>query len=139
LVYLTREGEVEKIFFLLAQHTVESFPISKNLGDITRLLANIQKKWLESCLEELKSLKDRNIYEIIDLSKGRKVIKNHWIFNIYSLQLSTIRQHTYIAALENLDIYSINVKTAYFYGNLDEEIYMEQPKGFRLSGKEKKV
>jgi len=30
-----------------------------------------------------------------------------------------------VAALEDLDIQSVNVKTAYLYGDLDEEIYME--------------
>jgi len=44
-----------------------------------------------------------------------------------------------VAALENLNIQSIDVKTAYLYGNLDEEIYMEQPEGFKLPGKENKV
>jgi len=51
---LVRKGKVEQIHFLLAQHTTESCPIPKSLRDITRLLADIQKKWLESCLEELK-------------------------------------------------------------------------------------
>jgi len=44
-----------------------------------------------------------------------------------------------VAVLEDLDIQSIDVKTAYLYGDLDEEIYMEQPEGFKLLGKENKV
>ena len=44
-----------------------------------------------------------------------------------------------ISTLEDWDIYSIDIKTAYLYSNLDEKIYMGQPKCFRLSGKEKKV
>jgi len=44
-----------------------------------------------------------------------------------------------IAVLEDLDIQSVDVKTAYLYGNLDKEIYMEQPEGFKLPRKEKKV
>jgi len=44
-----------------------------------------------------------------------------------------------VAVLEDWDIHSVNVKTTYLYGNLDEEIYIEQLKYFRLSGKEKKV
>ena len=71
LAYLAREGGVEQIHFLLVQHVAESCPISKSLG-------------VESCLKELKSLKDRNVYEVVDLSKGRKVIKNYWVFNIKS-------------------------------------------------------
>jgi len=58
--------------------------MSKNLGDVTRLPADIQKKWLKSCLEKLKLLKNRKFYEVVDLSKRRKVIKNCWIFNIKS-------------------------------------------------------
>jgi hypothetical protein len=44
-----------------------------------------------------------------------------------------------VAALKDYDIYSVDVKTAYLYGDLDEEIYMEQPEGFRLPGKGNKV
>ena len=32
-----------------------------------KLLANIQKKWFELCFKILKSLKDKYVYEIIDL------------------------------------------------------------------------
>ena len=162
LACLAREGEVEQICFFLAQCVIESCPIPKNLGDVTRLLADIQKKWLKSCLEKLKLLKDRNIYE-----EKRKAIKNQWVFNIksndrYRSQLvvkefSQIKGIDFdelfslvvyyeiaclflaVAALEDWDIHSIDVKTIYLYGNLDEKIYIEQPKGFRLSGKEKKV
>ena len=77
LACLAREGRVEQICFLLAQYAIESCPIPKDLGDVTRLLADTQKKWLESCFEKLKSLKDRNVYEVMDLPKRRKAIKNH--------------------------------------------------------------
>jgi len=41
LAHLAREGGVEQIHFLLAQHVVESCPILKSLRNIARLLANI--------------------------------------------------------------------------------------------------
>jgi len=44
-----------------------------------------------------------------------------------------------ITTLENWDIHSIDVKTAYLYSNLDKKIYMKQPENFRLPSKEKKV
>jgi len=44
-----------------------------------------------------------------------------------------------VAALEDLDIQSVDVKTAYLYSNLDEKIYMKQLEGFKLPGKENKV
>ena len=43
------------------------------------------------------------------------------------------------AALEDWDIEALDVKTAFLYGNLDEEIYMEQPEGFVTQGQEGKV
>jgi len=36
-----------------------------------------------------------------------------------------------VAALEDWNIHRVDVKTAYFYGDLDEEIYIKQPKGFQ--------
>ena len=44
LAHLAKEEGVEKIHFLLVQYVVESYSISKNLENITKLLANIQKK-----------------------------------------------------------------------------------------------
>jgi hypothetical protein len=44
-----------------------------------------------------------------------------------------------ISALESWDIQALNVKTAFLYGELEEEIYMEQPEGFLVKGQEHKV
>jgi hypothetical protein len=44
-----------------------------------------------------------------------------------------------VATLEDWDMFSVDVKTAYLYGKLDEEIYMTQPEGFKLPGQEGKV
>ena len=103
----------------------------------------------------------------MDLPKKKKVVKNCWVFNIKPdgcyrscliakgfsqvegidfdelsspvVYYETARLLLAVAALEDLDIQSIDIKTAYLYSDLDEKIYMEQPEGFKLPGKKNKV
>jgi len=82
MVRLAREEGAEHIHFLLALRATETHVLPKTFKDVAKLPADSKKRWLESCLEELKSLKDRDVYEIVDLSKGRKAVKNCWVFNI---------------------------------------------------------
>ena len=44
-----------------------------------------------------------------------------------------------IATLRNLEIHQMDVQIVFLNGELDEEIYMEQPKGFSAPKQEKKV
>ena len=44
-----------------------------------------------------------------------------------------------LATLEDWEIHQVDVKSAFLKGDLDEEIYMQQPEGFQTVGQEKKV
>ena len=44
-----------------------------------------------------------------------------------------------IAACMDLEIEQLDVKTAFLHGDLEEELYMEQPEGFQVKGKEHMV
>jgi len=96
------------------------------------------KKWLKFCLEKLKLLKDKNIYEVVNLPKRRKAIKNFWMFNIksdgyyrsqlvvkefsqikgidfdklFSLVICYETTHLFLAVttLEDWDIHSVDIK-----------------------------
>ncbi|XP_076905459.1 uncharacterized protein LOC143561216 [Bidens hawaiensis] len=61
-------------------------------------------------------------------------------FDTYSpvTRITSIRLVLAIVALRNLEIHQTDVKTAFLNGDLDEEIYMEQPEGFSAPGKEAK-
>ena len=54
-------------------------------------------------------------------------------------RISSIRMLIAIATIHNLEIHQMDVKTTFLNGDLDEEIYMEQPEGFIVPGQEKKV
>ena len=44
-----------------------------------------------------------------------------------------------IAAERDLELIQLDVKTAFLYGDLREELYMEQPAGFKVKGREDEV
>ncbi|GJS93652.1 zinc finger, CCHC-type containing protein [Tanacetum coccineum] len=53
--------------------------------------------------------------------------------------ISTIRLLIAMASIHNLIIHQMDVKTAFLNGDLDEEVYMNQPQGFIMPGNENKV
>jgi len=127
----------------------------------------LQEEWKKACLEELESLRKRQVFEMTNLPQGRKAIKNRWVFDIKSdgrkrarlvakgfsqvegidydevfspiVRYETVRIMFALAALNGWHISGLDVKTAFLYGKLDEEIYMEQPEGFKVKGQERKV
>ncbi|KAJ4716959.1 Retrovirus-related Pol polyprotein from transposon TNT 1-94 [Melia azedarach] len=52
------------------------------------------------------------------------------------VKMSSIRVVLGIAASLDLEIEQMDVKTAFLHGDLDKKIYMEQPEGFKIKGKE---
>ncbi|GJY51077.1 retrovirus-related pol polyprotein from transposon TNT 1-94 [Tanacetum coccineum] len=83
----------------------------------------------------------------IDKYKARLVIKGFRqregldYFDTYSpvTRITSIRMILAIAALRNLEVHQMDVKTAFLNGDLEEEIYMNQPEGFIAPGQEGKV
>ncbi|GKB61527.1 DNA-directed RNA polymerase subunit beta' [Tanacetum coccineum] len=90
---------------------------------------------------------DLNLLLIKKRYKARLVIKGFRqregldYFDTYSLvtRITSIRMILAIAALRNLEVHQIDVKKAFLNGDLEEEIYMNQPEGFMAPGLERKV
>ena len=82
IVCLAREERAKHIHFFLVLRATKTHSLPKTFKNVTKLQADSKKKWLESYLEKLKLLKNRDIYEIVDLSKRRKAVKNCQILNI---------------------------------------------------------
>ena len=54
-------------------------------------------------------------------------------------RIETIRIVIVVAAQKKLKMFQLDVKSAFLNGKLDEEIYVEQPQGFFVQGREEKV
>ena len=135
--------------------------------DIARLPKLEQQEWNDACLRELEALERRQVFELVPRPRGRKVIKNRWVFDVKTdgrkrarlvakgfsqvegldydqvfspvVRFETVRLILSLAALQNWTVTGLDVRNAYLYGKLDEEIYMEQPEGFRAPGQEHSV
>ena len=55
------------------------------------------------------------------------------------MRFAPVRLVLAIVANLNLKLYQMDVKTAFLNGELDEEIYMDQPIGFVTKGQKHKV
>ena len=127
----------------------------------------LKTKWQEATRDEYNSLTEMGTWILVSPPKIRNVIKCKWVFTVkadgrYKAQLvakgftqehgidyeetfspvtryESIRYLLAHAALEDWEIEAMDVKTAYLYGKLKEEIYMAQPEGFIKSGQEHKV
>ncbi|GJW11034.1 zinc finger, CCHC-type containing protein [Tanacetum coccineum] len=83
----------------------------------------------------------------IDKFKARLVIQGFRqkegidYFDTYApvARITTIRLLLALAAIHNLVIHQMDVKTTFLNGDLDEEVYMKQPEGFIMPGNEHKV
>ena len=55
------------------------------------------------------------------------------------VKLTTIRLVLSIVAAEDLHLEQLDVKTAFLHRDLDEDIYMQQPEGFKAPDREELV
>ena len=118
------------------------------------------EKWYKVCREKLKALKRCNVYDVIALPEGRKVIKCCWVFDqktdsrkkarLVAKEFSQIEDIHFdeifcpvvrfesvylilaLIALEGWYISSLNVKSAFLYGKLNKEIYIQQSNSSKI-------
>ena len=121
--------------------------------------------------EEMNSLGKNDTYELTELPKGKKTLKNKWVFKLKNddekllkykvhlvvkgfgqkqgidfdeifspvVKMFSIRVILGLAASMNIELEELDVKTTFLHGDLDGEIFMEQPKGFKVKGMENMV
>ena len=86
-------------------------------------------------------IKDGNLFKARLVAKGYRQKEGVDYFDTYApvARITSIRLLFTLASIYNLCIHQMDVKTAFLNGDLNEEVYMEQPEGFVLPGNEHKV
>ena len=130
-----------------------------------------KQSWLKAMLEEMNSLNKNKTYDLVELPKGKRVLRNKRVFKLKKdgdklvkykarlvvkgfnqkqgidfdeiffpvVKMSSIWVVLGLVASLDLELEQLDVKTAFLHGDLKEEIYMDQPKGFKVKGKEHMV
>uniref|UniRef100_A0ACD5Y480 Uncharacterized protein n=1 Tax=Avena sativa TaxID=4498 RepID=A0ACD5Y480_AVESA len=96
-----------------------------------------REKWVSAMQEEMQSLEKNGTWDVVRLPKQKKAVRCKWIFKKKE-GLSPKEPSRYkasIVAMRDLELEQLDVKTAFLHGELDEEIYMDQPEGFIVPGK----
>ncbi|GKE48236.1 zinc finger, CCHC-type containing protein, partial [Tanacetum coccineum] len=96
--------------------------------------------WKESIDDEIGSIMENNTWVSFDLHPGFRQKERIDYFNTYApvARITTIRLLLALAAIHNLVIHQMDVKT-FLNGDLKEKVYMKQPKRFVMPGNEHKV
>nr|GFA08189.1 hypothetical protein [Tanacetum cinerariifolium] len=96
------------------------------------LLDPESKKWLDTINVEMQSMKDNDVWVLVELPPNARTIGSKRLFKKKTDMddIRTIRILIAIAAYYDYEIWQKDVKTTFLNGHLFEEVYMEQPKGF---------
>ena len=160
-------GSKHTSYSKMQRKPVSSNPKEWTYKDILKLPPSTQPEWQAACEREIETLQNREVFKLVKRPQDRKVIKNRWVFDVKDdgqkrahlvakgfsqvegldfdqifspvVRFETVCLILAMAALNDWVMYGLDVHNAYLYGEPDEEIYMEQPEGFRVQGQENDV
>ncbi len=89
--------------------------------------------WKEAVRSEMNSILSNGTWEVTERPYGCKPVGCKWVFK-KKLRPDGIRVLLSLAASYGLLVHQMDVKIAFLNGELDEEIYMDQPDGFVVKG-----
>jgi hypothetical protein len=98
----------------------------------------LQNKWVYKLKEEDGGEKRCKARLVV---KGFGQKKGIYFDEIFSpvVKMTSIRTILRLVAVEYLHLEQLDVKTTFLHGDLEEEIYMQQPQGYEVKGKENLV
>ncbi|PKI72950.1 hypothetical protein CRG98_006650 [Punica granatum] len=111
--------------------------------------ASKETKWRKAMEEEIHAIKKNNTWELTLLPRGHKAIGVKWVFKTKRNAKGEVERHKARLVVKGYkqkygvdyeEVFApMDVKSAFLNGNLEEEVYVEQPPGFVVAGQEEKV
>nr|GEX85279.1 hypothetical protein [Tanacetum cinerariifolium] len=97
------------------------------------------ESWVEAMQEELLQFSLRKVWRLVDLPYGKKAIGTKWVQEkgidydkVFALvaRIEAIQIFLAFASFMGFIVYQIDVKSAFLYGTIEEEVYVSQHPGF---------
>ncbi|GJU72425.1 putative ribonuclease H-like domain-containing protein [Tanacetum coccineum] len=88
--------------------------------------------WVEAMQEDLLQFKTQNFWVLVDYPKREEGIDYEEVFTPVA-RIEAIRLFLAYASYMGFTVYQMDVKSAFLYGTIDEEVYVMQPPGFQDS------
>ncbi|GJX82637.1 retrotransposon protein, putative, ty1-copia subclass [Tanacetum coccineum] len=125
----------------------EVVPMEYELGDLNKppnykvaLSDPEYDKWLEAINTEMQSIKDNQVWVLVELPPNGRTVGSKWLFkkktdmdgnvHTFKARIRAIRILLAIITFYDNEIWQMDVKTAFLNGHLSEDVYMVQPEGF---------
>ncbi|GJS06640.1 putative ribonuclease H-like domain-containing protein [Tanacetum coccineum] len=96
----------------------------------------IDPSWIEAMQDELLQFRLQKVWRLVDLPKGKHAIGTKWVYrNKKDERGIVVRNKARLVAQgytqeEGIDYDKMDVKSAFLYGTIEEEVYVCQPLGF---------
>nr|GEY58707.1 hypothetical protein [Tanacetum cinerariifolium] len=129
-------------------------PTSQVLGDIyslvqTRRQALVDPDWVEAMQAKMQQFRNQKVWVLVTLPDGNWAIGTKWILKNKrdvrgivcrnKARIEAIRLFLAFASFMGFRVYQIDVKSAFLYEKIAEEVYVTQPRGFEDRDHPKKV
>jgi hypothetical protein len=127
-----------------------------------------QQVWKDAMVEEYQSIMKNDVWKVVPRPEGKSVVTSKWSFKIkhaanasiekykarfvvrgfsqkegidYDETFAHVARYTSIKTIISLSwkLHQIDVKTAFLNGQVEDEVYIEQPEGFVVQRKESHV
>ncbi|GKC09830.1 retrovirus-related pol polyprotein from transposon TNT 1-94, partial [Tanacetum coccineum] len=138
-----RKSAIPDDYTVYLQETDFEIGIDNDLVSFSQAIKSDKSEmWIDAMKEELKSMTQNIVWDLVNLPESFKRVGCKWVFKTERKSKGNVKRYKVRLVAKDYTqkmLHQMDVKTTFLHGNLEEEVYMEQPEGFFIDGKEKMV